>query len=460
VPVSQTLAPPSPLISRNASCLCGSLRRYKNCCGERKIANAPRQANTTRYAALNAQLAGDYSLAERLYRETLQLTPHDEDALHMLALTQHQQGCIREALVCYLALLNRPDELPDAVWHNLGLTIAAAAYIADSPQAQTRHAAHSDWMRAIAQMPAQTEARVSVVLPSFNHASYVVQALQSVLAQSRPPDEIIVIDDGSTDDSVARIRALLSTTAIAHVFIARENRGAAQTLNEAIERATGTWIAPLNSDDFYDPQRLAQMLDGCARDGIDWGFGSVDIVDQAGAYLSRNEASAAMLYAAHDSVDMSESLGLAFLRNNPAISTGNLFFRKSLWHAVGGFAPLRYNHDWQFCLRAALLAEPVFVGGARYGYRWHAANTIRDDHEKPRREVAEMMRPFVRMACASATANASSQGNPLAPSAAVWGDAFWAILAAGCGLGAVPRELLLAIVDRYSRLSPETPGYP
>lgn len=110
---------------------------------------------------------------------------------------------------------------------------------------------------------------MSIVVPSFNHAHYVEQALRSVLAQSRLPDEIIVIDDDSTDDSVALIRALLATTDIAHVFIARENRGAAQTLNEAIDRATGAWIAPLNSDDLYDPHRLARMLNACARDGID-----------------------------------------------------------------------------------------------------------------------------------------------------------------------------------------------
>ena len=420
------------------------------------MASASLDAEARKYAALNAQLAGDFASAERLYRETLQLVPHDIDALHMLALTQHQQGCMREALACYHTLLEQPGELPDVVWYNLGLTIAAAAYTVDSPQALTRREAHSDWLSTIEQSPAQTETReasVSVVLPSFNHARYVEQALQSVLAQSRPPDEIIVIDDGSTDDSVARIRALLATSDIPHVLVARENRGAAQTLNEAIERATGTWIAPLNTDDLYDLHRLARMLDACARDGIDWGFGSVDVVDQVGAPLSRADASTALLYAAHDSIDMSESLGLAFLRNNPAISTGNLFFRKSLWHAVGGFAPLRYNHDWQFCLKASLLVEPVFVRDARYGYRWHAANTIRDDHEKPRKEVAEMMRPFVHLACAPTASDASNQGNPFAPTVAVWGDAFWAMLAAGGDLGAVPRDTLLALVDRYSRLS-------
>ena len=172
--------------------------------------------------------------------------------------------------------------------------------------------------------------------------------------------------------------------------------------------------------------------------------------------MSRNDPSAARLYATHDCIDMSESLGLAFLRNNPAISTGNLFFRKSLWHAVGGFAPLRYNHDWQFCLKASLHAEAAFVGDARYSYRWHSANTICDDLKRPREEAANMMQPFLRMASASATSRECNPGNPFAPTVAVWGDAFWAMLAAGGNVGAVPRDVLLALIDRYLRLSLQT----
>ncbi len=462
--MAATTARPSTLISRNANCPCNSLRRYKNCCGESKATRAQPSPEAPKYAALKAQLAGNYTEAERMYREALRLAPLDPDVLHMFAVTQHQQGCVTEALATYLDLLECPEALPDTVGHNLSLSVAAAAYTVGSQEALTRRAAYSDWLGSLEKLPVQRDARVSVVLPSYNHAYYIERALQSVLAQSRLPDEIIVIDDGSGDDSVARIRALLAATDITHVLIVRENRGAAQTLNEAIERAAGPWIAPLNSDDFFEPQRLAWMLGACAREGIDWGFGSVDVVDQAGLQLPRTDASAGALYATHDSIDMSESLGLAFLRNNPAISTGNLFFRKSLWQAVGGFAPLRYNHDWQFCLNASLLAEPIFVPHARYGYRWHAGNTIRDDHEKPRREAAEMMQRFVRMATVPATPaaphSAAGQGlttrlNPFAPTAAVWGDAFWAMLAAGGGLSALPRDAMLALIARITgRSSP------
>lgn len=454
---------PSTLISRNARCPCNSQLRYKDCCGKHKVTSAQPTLDAPKYAALTAQLAGNYAVAERLYRDALKIAPLDADALHMLALTQYQQGCVNEALATYLDLLKCPEALPETVAHNLSLSIAAATYTVDSPEARARREAYGDWLAEREHLPAQRNARVSVVLPSYNHAPFIGRALHSVLAQSRLPDEVIVIDDGSRDDSVARIQTLLAATDITHVFIARENRGAAQTLNEAIERATGDWIAPLNSDDFFDTQRLARMLNACAHDGIDWGFGSIDVVDQTGAKLPRTDDSVGALYATHDSIDMSESLGLSFLRNNPAISTGNLFFRKSLWQAVGGFAPLRYNHDWQFCLQASLLTEPVFVPDARYGYRWHASNTIREDPEKPRREVDEMMRQFVQTATvptalvaprAMADQSVTVQHNPFAPTPAVWGNAFWATLAVGGGLSALPRDMLLALVTRLVRLSP------
>ncbi len=453
---------PSTLISRNASCPCNSLRRYKHCCGANDAMRAQPSPDAPKYAALEAQLAGNFGVAEHLYRQALRLAPLDVDALHMLALTQHQLGCVPEALDTYIDLFECPKALPDAVAHNLSLSIAAAAYDVDSPEAQVRRAAYRGWLDSLINLPVQRDARLTVVIPSYNHAHYIDRALRSVLEQSRTPDEIIVIDDGSSDDSVARIRALLTKTRIAHVFIARENRGAAQTLNEAIERASGNWIAPLNSDDFFDSQRLARMLDACARDGIDWGFGSVDVVNQTGTTLSRTDASASLLYATHDSIDMSESLGLAFLRSNPAISTGNLFFRKSLWRAAGGFSPLRYNHDWQFCLDASMLSEPVFVPDARYGYRWHTTNTIHEDHEKPRREAAEMMQRFVRSAASPATPavandrsdnNVAAPRNRFAPTASVWGDAFWAMLAAGGGLSALPRDSLLTIIARRPDVS-------
>jgi hypothetical protein len=76
---------------------------------------------------------------------------------------------------------------------------------------------------------------------------------------------------------------------------------------------------------------------------------------------------------------------------NHAISTGNLVFLKSLWEQVGGFSSHRYIHDWDFCLRALLRSEPVFVDEPLYLYRIHASNTINESAKKASAESDQLL---------------------------------------------------------------------
>ena len=99
---------------------------------------------------------------------------------------------------------------------------------------------------------------VTVIVPSYNHEPYIRQAIESVISQSYKILEIIVIDDGSHDQSLT----IINNLAVQHGFIAisRENRGLAKTLNEGIELATGKYICILASDDYYLPHRIEQAV--------------------------------------------------------------------------------------------------------------------------------------------------------------------------------------------------------
>ncbi len=91
----------------------------------------------------------------------------------------------------------------------------------------------------------KTDATVSVVIPTFNRARVISRALESVFLQTRPPDEILLVDDGSTDDTAAQVRAEFPGVRL----IEQENRGVSAARNAGIRAATGTWIALLDSDD-------------------------------------------------------------------------------------------------------------------------------------------------------------------------------------------------------------------
>src|SRR5215831_7640198 len=93
---------------------------------------------------------------------------------------------------------------------------------------------------------------VSVVIPTFNRGCLVVRAIQSVLNQTYQDYEIIVVDDGSTDNTREKLRPYLG-----HIqYYYQENRGASSAQNEGIQLAKGEWISILGSDDTWLPNKL------------------------------------------------------------------------------------------------------------------------------------------------------------------------------------------------------------
>lgn len=99
---------------------------------------------------------------------------------------------------------------------------------------------------------------ISVVVASYNHQAYVQECLRSVLSQDVPDLEIIVTDDGSSDQTAEQVRALHDPRIALKVL--PQNRGACIALNDAILRARGRYIAVLNSDDYFLPGKLRLQL--------------------------------------------------------------------------------------------------------------------------------------------------------------------------------------------------------
>jgi len=101
---------------------------------------------------------------------------------------------------------------------------------------------------------------VSIITPCYNCASYIADTIQSVLRQTYQDWEMIIIDDCSTDESVERIRPFLSDTRI-KLLVNSRNQGAALTRNHALREARGRWMAFLDADDQWMPEKLQSQLD-------------------------------------------------------------------------------------------------------------------------------------------------------------------------------------------------------
>jgi glycosyltransferase involved in cell wall biosynthesis len=97
---------------------------------------------------------------------------------------------------------------------------------------------------------------VSVVIPAYNYGHYVTEAVDSVLAQTYPNVEIIVVDDGSTDETPDRLKPYLGKI----VYIRQENQGLSAARNTGIRHARGEWIGLLDADDLWHPGKLEVQL--------------------------------------------------------------------------------------------------------------------------------------------------------------------------------------------------------
>lgn len=99
---------------------------------------------------------------------------------------------------------------------------------------------------------------ISVIIPAYNTAGYIAQSIQSALGQTLKNIEVIVVDDASTDETVAIAQRFQDDRL--RIFINEQNMGAAGARNRAIQAARGEWIAVLDSDDWYAPDRLEHLL--------------------------------------------------------------------------------------------------------------------------------------------------------------------------------------------------------
>jgi GT2 family glycosyltransferase len=215
---------------------------------------------------------------------------------------------------------------------------------------------------------------ISVLMPSYNHESFIAEAMSSVLAQSHAKLELIVIDDASGDGTWAAMESIADDrlTRIRHTT----NQGAHATLNEAMALARGDYVAILNSDDVYAPRRLERLIATAAESGgaDAFIFTDVDFIDAANASAEAHPRGAGYRTLRGNCLGMTAREW--FLMGNPAISTSNFFFSRRLADKVGGFAPLRYTHDWDWALRACRHVAPIWLHEPLLAYRVHSTNTL------------------------------------------------------------------------------------
>lgn len=239
----------------------------------------------------------------------------------------------------------------------------------------------------------KTSPLVSIIIPVYNHEEYIVQALTSVLEQSYPNIEMIVIDDGSKDRSPIIIEELIQKWNLNKrsgrkaTFIKQANQGAHNAINKGLSLATGQFLTILNSDDYYASNRIEILIKALEKQKAEWGFTGVHGIDRNEKDLPLDHYWKVWYETNVFNSCLQPTIGFQLLKDNMAVSSGNLFFSRYIYEKVGHFKPLKLAHDLDFILRALLIAEPVFIYEKLYFYRMHATNTLHSvghllEHEK------------------------------------------------------------------------------
>ena len=241
---------------------------------------------------------------------------------------------------------------------------------------------------------------VSIILPAYKHEKYVQETIRSAVAQTYSNIELIVIDDGSPDNTWAKIEELRKEceARFSRVVLARQdNIGLCKTYNKLLAQAAGEFIFILNSDDVAYPDAVATtvaFLSGHPDYAV--AVGNNDLIDSAGTkiYWDKEQnvsygpregfyESFKDFYAhprrGHDSIDFlnDAEFGSYFTLVHKCnhIPNGYLI-RKSIFDIVGGYTNDAPVEDWHLFLQIAKHSKIKYIDKVLLSYRWHAVNTI------------------------------------------------------------------------------------
>lgn len=202
--------------------------------------------------------------------------------------------------------------------------------------------------------------RLTAVVPNYNHAKFLPRCLESIVGQSRPPDEILVLDDCSTDDSMEVLESLSARYPIIKVRRNERNQGVLRNLNKLLAEATGEYFISIGADDRVLPgffQEAMTLLERHPTAGICTGL--TNVVDADGGPIGVAPALATVVKSEY--LNASEAKRL-ILRSSDGVNANATVFRHDALLDSGGFLPeLRFYADGFIALVLLLRHGGCFI---------------------------------------------------------------------------------------------------
>lgn len=220
-----------------------------------------------------------------------------------------------------------------------------------------------------------TSLRVSIAMCTYNGSRYLLEQLQSIASQVRMPDELVVCDDGSDDDTVRVLAAFASASSFpVRVFSNDQRLGPAKNFEKAIGLCTGDVIVLSDQDDLWNPLKVTKLLEVFERspDAV-YAFSDAEMIGQDGTSLNEKLWDA---IAFREKLEQFSGAGqLKLLLKQNVVTGAAMAFRASFRDIVLPI-PSGWMHDYWIVLLGSTLAQGVPIQEALFSYRRHATQAV------------------------------------------------------------------------------------
>lgn len=213
-------------------------------------------------------------------------------------------------------------------------------------------------------------ASVSVVVPSYNHAQFIEATLRSIMKQTLAPAQLLVIDDGSSDESPTVIERVLNDCPLPSELIVRSNRGLCATLNEGLAHTRGDYFAYLGSDDLWLPEFLkARVALLESRSNAVLAYGHTYFVDEENKIVDCTAD-----WARYSDGDVREMLLQTTAPMSPTVLYRRSALEQERWNEQSNL------EDYDLYLRLSAQGPFAFDPRVLSGWRRHGANVSWDQN--------------------------------------------------------------------------------
>lgn len=204
---------------------------------------------------------------------------------------------------------------------------------------------------------------VSVIIPTYNRCQLVQEAIDSVLVQTHPHYELIVVDDGSTDGTGDVLQTRYAGKII---YIWQENQGESAARNYGISAARGEYIAFLDSDDLWLPEKLSRQVSVLENNP------DVGAVFCQAWHIDGNGQRLDLQPLGFNSVPADFDLDTLLMRNRIPAGASTGMIRSSIFEKIGTFSQdIRYGEDWDLWLRISANSSIILIPEPLVSYRQH-----------------------------------------------------------------------------------------